>query len=135
MVRLLQATRSCRCLPHLCLISRELKIASSGAYSPGAPIQLPPHDVPCADKNSSVLIPFQDYPPPFPIRIHRLQRQQRKKFSALPLLYPLRKSSLRSHANKNSLSLIIGRLSDPVVKFHYLFFMREEARILKGLGP
>lgn len=94
---------------HFCLISRELKTASSGAYSPGAPIQLLPHDVPCANKNSSVLIPLQDYPP-FPTRIHRLQRQQCKKsFFSLPLLYPLRKIRLRSHANKNFLSLIIGR--------------------------
>ena len=96
-------------LAFVCLISRELKTASSGAYSPGAPIQLLPHDVPCADKNSSVLIPLQDYPPPFPTRIYRLQRQQCKKSFSLPLLYPLRKRSLRSHANKNSLSLIIGR--------------------------
>lgn len=94
---------------HFCLISRELKTASSGAYSPGTPIQLLPHDVPCANKNSSVLILLQDYPP-FPTRIHRLQRQQCKKsFFSLPLLYPLRKIRLRSHANKNFLSLIIGR--------------------------
>ena len=95
-------------LAFVCLISRALKTASSGAYSPGAPIQLLPHDVPSVDKNSSVLIPLQDYPP-FPTGIHRLQRQQCKKSFSLPLLYPLRKISLRIHANKNSLSLIIGR--------------------------
>ena len=77
---------------HFCLISRELKTASSGAYSPGAPIQLLPHDVPCANKNSSVLILLQDYPP-FPTRIQRFHRQERKKrFLLFPAPYPLKKA-------------------------------------------
>lgn len=95
-------------LAFVCLISRELKTASSGAYSPGAPIQLLPHDVPSADKNSSVLIPLQDYPPISNRNPPPSTAAMQKVFS-LPLLYPLRKSSLRIHANKNSLSLIIGR--------------------------
>ena len=83
-------------LAFVCLISRELKTASSGAYSPGAPVYGPCFMMRllCADKRSYVVISDSRVIRPFLTRIQRFQRQKRqKRFLLFSAPYPLKKTS------------------------------------------